>query len=121
MCANWPISRPTRSEKRSSWCASGSRRTSTKCSGCCRSDTHPPAKETAMSTRHWHASYGSIPKEINPDAYRSVVDLMEQAMVRFADRPAFRCAGQTLSYAQVDKLSRDFAAYLQTKLGVKKG
>ena len=74
-----------------------------------------------MTTRHWQASYGSIPKEINPDALRSVVELMEQAMKRFADKPAFRCAGQTLSYAQVDKLSRDFAAYLQSKLGVKKG
>jgi long-chain acyl-CoA synthetase len=46
---------------------------------------------------------------------------MEQAMQRFADKPAFRCAGQTLSYADVDRLSRDFAAYLQNKLGVKKG
>ena len=42
-------------------------------------------------------------------------------MKRFADKPAFRCAGQTLSYAEVDQLSRDFAAYLQSKLGVKKG
>ena len=74
-----------------------------------------------MTTRHWQASYGSIPKDINPDAYRSVVDLMDQAMKRFADKPAFRCAGQTLSYAEVDRLSRDFAAYLQSKLGVKKG
>ena len=74
-----------------------------------------------MNTRHWQATYGSIPKEINPDAYTSVVAMMDQAMQRFADKPAFRCAGQTLSYAQVDKLSRDFAAYLQSKLGVKKG
>jgi long-chain acyl-CoA synthetase len=74
-----------------------------------------------MSARHWLATYGSIPTEVNPDAYRSVVDMMEQAMARFADKPAFRCAGQTLSYAEVDKLSRDFAAYLQNKLGVKKG
>jgi long-chain acyl-CoA synthetase len=74
-----------------------------------------------MTTRHWQASYGSIPKEINPDAYRSVVDLMEQAMKRFADRPAMRCAGQTLSYADLDRLSRQFAAYLQSELGVRKG
>ena len=40
-----------------------------------------------MSTKHWLASYGSIPKEINPDAYRSVVDLMDQAMKRFAANP----------------------------------
>jgi long-chain acyl-CoA synthetase len=74
-----------------------------------------------MSPRHWQASYGSIPNEIDPDAYRSVVELMEQAMTRFADKPAFRCAGQTLSYADVDRLSRDFAAYLQGKLGVQRG
>ena len=74
-----------------------------------------------MTTRHWQASYGSIPHEIDPDACRSVVEMMEQAMKRFADKPAFRCAGQTLSYADIDRLSRDFAAYLQGKLGVKKG
>ena len=74
-----------------------------------------------MTTRHWQVSYGSIPKDIDPDAYRSVVDLMEQAMKRFAGKPAFRCAGQTLSYADVDRLSRDFAAYLQGSLGVRKG
>jgi long-chain acyl-CoA synthetase len=74
-----------------------------------------------MGNKHWQASYGSVPKEINADAYPSVVHMMDDAMQRFADKPAFRCAGQTLTYAQVDKLSRDFAAYLQNKLGVKKG
>jgi long-chain acyl-CoA synthetase len=74
-----------------------------------------------MTHRHWQASYGSIPKEINPEVQRSVVEMMDQAMKQFADKPAFRCAGQTLTYAQVDKLSRDFAAFLQSKLGVKKG
>ena len=74
-----------------------------------------------MTNRHWQASYGTVPTEINPDAYPSVTLMMEEAMQRHADKPAFRCAGQTLSYAQIDKLSRDFAAYLQNKLGVKKG
>lgn len=82
----------------------------------------PPWNQGMTTTqRHWQASYGSTPNEINPDAYRSVVDMMDQAMKRFADRPAMRCAGQTLSYADLDRLSRDFAAYLQSKLGVKKG
>ena len=75
-----------------------------------------------MTKQPWLASYANgIPHEINPDAYRSVVDLMDQAMKRFADKPAMRCAGQTLTYADLDRLSRDFAAYLQGKLGVKKG
>ena len=74
-----------------------------------------------MTQRHWQTSYGSIPHDINPDTYRSVVDMMEQAMQRFADKPAIRCVGQTLSYADLDRLSRNFAAYLQGPLGVKKG
>jgi long-chain acyl-CoA synthetase len=76
----------------------------------------------ASNKRPWLASYGPrIPAEINPDAYSSVLEMLEQAMKRFADKPAFRCFGQTLTYADTDRLSRDFAAYLQSKLGVKKG
>ena len=75
-----------------------------------------------MSHKHWLAAYGEkIPYEINPDAYASVVEMLEGAMQRFADRPAFRCFGHTLTYADTDRLSRHFAAYLQEKRGVKKG
>jgi long-chain acyl-CoA synthetase len=75
-----------------------------------------------MSRKHWLASYGEkIPAEIDPNAHRSVLDLLETAMRRYADKPAFHCFGETLSYADTDRLSRDFAAYLQNKLGVKKG
>src|SRR6516225_3586347 len=74
-----------------------------------------------MSSKHWLASYGQkIPCEIDPDAHGSVLDLLEGAMRRYAGKPAFRCFGQTLNYADADRLSRDFAAYLQGKLGVKK-
>src|SRR4029453_14675430 len=47
--------------------------------------------------------------------------MLESAMARYPDKPAFRCFGQTLTYADTDRLSRDFAAYLQGKLGVAKG
>jgi long-chain acyl-CoA synthetase len=47
--------------------------------------------------------------------------MLEAAMRRFADKPAFRCFGQTLSYADTDRLSRNFAAYLQVRLRVRKG
>jgi long-chain acyl-CoA synthetase len=83
-----------------------------------------PGKSTSKSAhkRPWLAVYGPrIPAEINADAYTSVVDMLEQAMQRFADKPAFRCFGQTLTYADIDRRSRDFAAYLQNKLAVKKG
>ena len=75
-----------------------------------------------MSRKHWLATYGEkIPCEINPDAHGSVLEMLEEAMQRFAERPAFRCLGHTLTYADTDRLSREFAAYLQSKLAVKKG
>ena len=71
--------------------------------------------------KRWLAAYGEqIPSEINPEAYGSVLEMLEGAMRRFADKPAFHCFGQTLTYADTDRLSRNFAAYLQVKLSVKK-
>ena len=75
-----------------------------------------------MSSKHWLASYGDrIPSDINPHAYSSVLEMLERAMTRFADKPAFRCFGQTLTYADTDRLSRAFAGFLQQRLSVKKG
>jgi len=55
-------------------------------------------------TRHWTTSYGErIPTEIKADAYGSVLELLEGAMKRYAERPAFRCFGQTLTYADTDR------------------
>src|SRR5262249_40605147 len=74
-----------------------------------------------MSSKRWLAAYGEqIPSEINPDAYGSVLGMVKDAIKRFADRPAFRCFGRTLTYADTGRLSLHLAAYLQGKLGVKK-
>ena len=76
-----------------------------------------------MASQPWLKTYreSGIPAEIDPNAHRSVVEMLGQAMKTYADRPAFRSFGQTLTYADVDRQSRNFAAYLQKKLGVKKG
>ena len=76
-----------------------------------------------MQSRPWLATYrdNHIPETINPSAHRSVVHMLEQAMQAYAAKPAFRAFGQTLTYADVDRLSSAFAAWLQTSLGVKKG
>jgi len=75
-----------------------------------------------MTCRHWLATYGKrIPAEIDPDHHCSMAAMLEEAMLRYADKPAFRGFGAMLTYADVDRLSRQFAAYLQGKLGVKKG
>jgi long-chain acyl-CoA synthetase len=60
-----------------------------------------------MGTRHWTQSYADIPAEIDADRFASMVDLLDAALERHASRPAFKAFGQTLSYADLDRLSRD--------------
>jgi len=55
------------------------------------------------------------------DAYPDVVAMMLSACGKFAERKAFVNFGASLSYRDVDRLSRNFAAFLQTGLGLKKG
>lgn len=47
------------------------------------------------------------------DQYDSVTDVFHNAVTRFKDKPAFSCMGKTLSFADLDRLSADFAAWLQ--------
>jgi long-chain acyl-CoA synthetase len=69
----------------------------------------------------WLKSYPpGMPAEITFNEYKSVGELFEKNAAKYADRPAFTCMGKTLSFGEVDKLSRDFAAWLQAK-GLPKG
>lgn len=70
----------------------------------------------------WLKSYApGTPAEINPDAYQSLVEIFEKACQDNQDLPAFYNLGVTLTYNQVNKYSRDFAAYLQQELKLTKG
>lgn len=70
----------------------------------------------------WLKSYPpGVPAEINPDAYQSIADVFEKSCKSHSGRPAFYSFGRTLTYQELDKLSRDFAAYLQQELKLKKG
>ena len=72
--------------------------------------------------RIWLKSYPEgMPAEIDPDQFASVADLLETLFGKFAGKPAFHNLGCTLSYADLDRLSRDFAAFLQALPGMGKG
>jgi long-chain acyl-CoA synthetase len=72
--------------------------------------------------RIWLKNYPEgVPAEIDPDAYPSVVALLEESLNRYPERPAFANMGRTLSFAELDKLTRDLAAYLQQEAGLVKG
>src|SRR5690606_13061053 len=55
------------------------------------------------------------------DRFRSIADVFAKSVAEFADRPAYRNFGKTLTYAEIDRLSKQFAAYLLGELGLKKG
>jgi len=59
--------------------------------------------------------------EVDVKKYGSVVEVFNKSVNKFADRPAFTSLGKTLTYGELDKLSADFASYLQNETGLKKG
>jgi long-chain acyl-CoA synthetase len=71
--------------------------------------------------RFWVKSYASgVPAEIDCAQYSSLTQLMEQAFSQYADRNAYVCMGSSMSYAEVNALSRKLAAWLQST-GMEKG
>ncbi|MDB5946942.1 MAG: long-chain-fatty-acid--CoA ligase-like protein [Ramlibacter sp.] len=74
-----------------------------------------------MNDRPWLAAYSpGVPADIDPSRYVSLVALMEESFRNYADRPAYSFMGKEISYAQTDRLSQSFAAYLQG-LGLARG
>ncbi|MGJ7572821.1 long-chain-fatty-acid--CoA ligase [Variovorax sp. RB2P76] len=74
-----------------------------------------------MTDRPWLSSYPQgVPADIDASQYPSLVALMEESFKKYADRTAYSFMGKDISYAETDKQSRAFAAYLQG-LGLAKG
>ncbi|MDZ5601961.1 long-chain-fatty-acid--CoA ligase FadD2 [Pseudomonas sp. RP23018S] len=62
-----------------------------------------------------------VPATLDLDAYASVVEVFERSCKRFADRPAYSNLGVTLSYADLERHSAAFAAWLQQHTTLKPG
>ncbi len=72
--------------------------------------------------KNWLKSYpAGVPADINPDQYNSLVEMFEETVSKFGDRTAFINLMTPMTYRELDKKSRDFAAYLQNGLGLKQG
>ncbi|HET9042592.1 MAG TPA: AMP-binding protein, partial [Burkholderiales bacterium] len=75
-----------------------------------------------MVDRIWQKNYpAGIPAEIDADQFASVPDLLEKIVAKFADKPAYHNLGHTLSFTALERLSREFAAFLQGLPGMAKG
>jgi len=71
--------------------------------------------------RIWLKSYPTgVEPEVRYDEYRSVGDLFDKCVAQFRGRPAYTSMGKSISFGELDELSRKFGAWLQAK-GLGKG
>jgi long-chain acyl-CoA synthetase len=66
--------------------------------------------------RIWLKDYpAGVPADIDPSRWPSLVAMMEESFARFGAEDAFIGMGKAITYAELDDLSRAFAAWLQNR------
>jgi len=74
-----------------------------------------------MTDKPWLEHYSEgVPAQVDLDQYQSVVDILDQSCAEFRERPAFENFGTRLTFGDLDRLSRNFAASLQAR-GLQRG
>ena len=72
--------------------------------------------------RPWLSSYtAGTPHEIDINEFPSIISVLDSAIRDYANLPAFSNFGKQLTYAEIDRLSTQFANYLIHDLKLKKG
>ena len=67
------------------------------------------------SEKPWLKNYpDGVPHEIDLSHYSSLVELFEESFKRYPNRVVLESMGRTITYQELDHLSKDFASYLQT-------
>ncbi len=63
--------------------------------------------------RIWQKSYpAGVPAEIEMDGATTLVSVVRESCERYAGKTSYISMGKSLSYAELDRLTRDFAAWL---------
>ncbi|MCU0956139.1 MAG: AMP-binding protein [Hydrogenophaga sp.] len=67
-------------------------------------------------TRPWLSQYpAGVPHDVNPDQYRSLTALLEEAFQRHRQEAATVCMERWMSYGQLDHFSAALGAWLQSQ------
>lgn len=75
-----------------------------------------------MTNLYSHVEYPeAMQANIDPESYQTVIELFEAKVKEFANKPAFSCMGRVITYAELDQLSSQFAAYLQNETELEAG
>ncbi len=66
--------------------------------------------------RPWLKNYPiGIPANIDDEAYPTLISMFEEAFSKYKKVKAFACMGKDITYDQLDKSSKNFAAYLHSR------
>ena len=69
----------------------------------------------------WLKSYPKgVPAEIDVNTYASLRDVFDSVVAEFGPRSAYTCMGKSITFAELDRASAAFGAFLQGR-GLKKG
>ena len=72
--------------------------------------------------KHWLKSYPpGVRPEINVNEYPSLKEMIERALAIHSVRDAYVQMGKAITFGEIDVLSAQFGAFLQTACGLKKG
>lgn len=70
----------------------------------------------------WLKSYpAGVPAQVDINEYRSLGEVFDNSVARFSPLPAYVNMGRTISYSELERLSRQFGAYLQSGLKLQPG
>ena len=70
----------------------------------------------------WIKTYPpGVPAEIDPSRYANVREIFAESCQRFSGSPAFTNMGRTLTFADLERLSRDFGSWLQNVARLERG
>ena len=74
-----------------------------------------------MNNRPWLRNYPpGIPANIDTTQYETLVDFLKDCFTKYSKLNAFECMGKKMTYAEADRLSTQFGAYLHSR-GLKPG
>ncbi len=64
---------------------------------------------------------GWIPEALNPHGYKNLNDVLARTARDYSEKPAFSSFGNSMSFAELDRLSDAFAVYLQQETDLQPG
>ena len=59
--------------------------------------------------------------ELNVNGYQNLLENFEVSCEKYADRVAFSCLGESITFSQLDRYSKRFASYLRTQASLRPG